>query len=117
MRHAPLISHMLFQIKGKRKKRVHPSDRIFPHFIRVPSSLPLTAGIIDKLVSSKYVSRNKRQLIATEAGRQLIEILPAYLTSPKMTADWENQLLMMERGEQDRQSFMGGITQLCPLEA
>ena len=43
---------------------------------------------------------------------QLIEILPAYLTSPKMTADWENQLLMMERGEQDRQSFMGGITQL-----
>ena len=70
------------------------------------------AGIIDKLVSSKYVSRNKRQLIATEAGRQLIEILPAYLTSPKMTADWENQLLMMERGEQDRQSFMGGITQL-----
>lgn len=108
---------MLFQIKGKRKKRVHPSDRIFPHFIRVPSSLPLTAGIIDKLVSSKYVSRNKRQLIATEAGRQLIEILPAYLTSPKMTADWENQLLMMERGEQDRQSFMGGITQLCPLEA
>ena len=70
------------------------------------------AGIIDKLVSSKYVSRNKRQLIATEAGRQLIEILPAYLTSLKMTADWENQLLMMERGEQDRQSFMGGITQL-----
>jgi DNA topoisomerase-3 len=70
------------------------------------------ASIIDKLVSSKYAVRKKRQLIATEAGKQLITVLPDYLKSAQMTADWENRLLMMERGRYDRETFMEGITQM-----
>ena len=68
------------------------------------------ASIIDKLISSKYAERKKKQVVATDAGKQLVAVLPEYLKSAKMTADWENQLLMMERGQYDRQTFMNGIT-------
>lgn len=70
------------------------------------------AAIIDKLVSSNYVVRNKRQLIATEAGKQLITVLPEYLKSAQMTADWENQLLQIEHGQYDSSAFMDGIRQM-----
>ena len=57
------------------------------------------AGIIDKLIQSKYAVRKKKQVIATDAGKQLVSVLPDYLKSVKMTADWENRLLMIERGQ------------------
>lgn len=70
------------------------------------------AAIIDKLVASNYIIRNKRQLIATDAGKQLVSVLPEYLKSVQMTADWENLLLQIERGQYNSQAFMDGITQL-----
>ena len=70
------------------------------------------AAIIDKLVASNYITRNKRQLIATDAGKQLVSVLPEYLKSAQMTADWENRLLQIERGQYNSQAFMDGITQL-----
>ncbi len=70
------------------------------------------ASIIDKLVASKYITRSNRQLIATEAGKQLVSVLPEYLKSAQMTADWENRLLQMECGQYSSQSFMDGITQM-----
>jgi DNA topoisomerase-3 len=68
------------------------------------------ASIIDKLIQSGYAVRKKKQVIATDAGRQLISVMPEYLKSVKMTADWENQLLMIERGQYDNRTFMNGIT-------
>ena len=68
------------------------------------------ASIIDKLISSGYAVRKKKQVIATDAGRQLVSVLPEYLKSAKMTADWENQLLMIERGQYESAAFMNGIT-------
>ena len=70
------------------------------------------AGIIDKLIASKYAVRKKKQVIATDAGKQLVSVLPDYLKSAKMTADWENQLLMIERGRYDSRLFMSGITDM-----
>ena len=51
-------------------------------------------------------------MIATDAGKQLVSAMPEYLKSPQMTADWENRLLQIERGQYDSRSFMDGITQL-----
>lgn len=70
------------------------------------------AGIIDKLVSSRYAVRKNRQIIATEEGKKLISVLPDYLKSAKMTSDWENRLLLIERGEYDRKEFMDGIASM-----
>ena len=70
------------------------------------------AGIIEKLVSSGYAERKGRQIIPTAEGTELISVMPEYLTSPGMTAEWENDLLRMERGELPAEDFMQGITAL-----
>ena len=70
------------------------------------------AGIIEKLVSSGYVVRKGRQLLPTPEGMELAAVMPEYLKSAAMTAEWENDLLRMEKGELDSRDFMQGITEL-----
>lgn len=70
------------------------------------------AGIIEKLVSSGYAERKGRQLLPTVEGTELIAVMPEYLKSAVMTAEWENDLLRMERGELSSTDFMQGITGL-----
>lgn len=70
------------------------------------------AGIIEKLVNIGYVTRKGRQLLATDDAVALIALLPEVVKSPMMTAEWENQLLLMEQGEVTGDSFMQSITEL-----
>jgi DNA topoisomerase-3 len=70
------------------------------------------AGILEKLVSSGYVVRKGKQLVPTEAGKLLVSLLPEKLKSPAMTAQWENDLLRIQRGEVSPRDFMHGIEDL-----
>ena len=71
---------------------------------------PVTrAAILEKLVSSGYVQRKGKQMIPTEDGVAAIRNIPDYLKSASMTAEWENDLLRMERGEIKPHDFMRGI--------
>ena len=67
------------------------------------------AAILEKLVSSGYVERKGKQMIPTEDGVAAIRNIPGYLKSASMTAEWENDLLRMERGEIKPHDFMQGI--------
>lgn len=67
------------------------------------------AAILEKLVSSGYVQRKGKQMIPTEDGVAAIHNIPDYLKSASMTAEWENDLLRMERGEIKPHDFMQGI--------
>lgn len=67
------------------------------------------AAILEKLVSSGYVERKGKQMIPTEDGVAVIRNIPDYLKSASMTAEWENDLLRMERGEIKPHDFMQGI--------
>lgn len=67
------------------------------------------ADIIEKLVQDGYVKREKKQLIPTEDGMKLILVLPDDLKSPKLTADWENELSLVAKGEASPEMFMAGI--------
>ena len=67
------------------------------------------AAILEKLVSSGYVQRKGKQMIPTEDGVTAIRNIPDYLKSASMTAEWENDLLRMERGEIKPYDFMQGI--------
>lgn len=67
------------------------------------------AAILEKLVSSGYVQRKGKQMIPTEDGVAAIQNIPDYLKSASMTAEWENDLLRMERGEIKPHDFMQGI--------
>jgi len=67
------------------------------------------AAILEKLISSGYVERKGKQMIPTEDGVAAIHNIPDYLKSASMTAEWENDLLRMERGEIKPHDFMQGI--------
>ena len=67
------------------------------------------ADIIEKLVKDGFVKREKKQMIPTEDGMKLITVLPDVVKSPKLTADWENALTLVAKGEMEREDFMGDI--------
>lgn len=67
------------------------------------------AAVLEKLVQAGFVERRKKQLIPTKDGKNLIAVLPDTLTSPKLTAEWENALAKIAKGEADPESFMRGI--------
>ncbi|MFR3814708.1 MAG: DNA topoisomerase 3 [Turicibacter sp.] len=67
------------------------------------------ANIIETIIRSGFVQREKNYLIATEKAHKLMSILPPLLTSAKMTAEWEEKLDQIERGELSSQQFMNEI--------
>ena len=67
------------------------------------------AAVLEKLVQAGFVERKKKQLIPTKDGKNLVAVLPDILTSPKLTAEWENALTEIAKGETDPDSFMRDI--------
>ena len=67
------------------------------------------ADIIEKLVRDGFVKREKKQIIPTEDGMKLITVLPDVVKSPKLTADWENALTLVAKGELPMEDFMADI--------
>ena len=74
------------------------------------------AGIIEKLVKKGFLTREgtgkTKNLIPTQKGRALIAVMPEEIQSPAMTADWEQQLLQIERDELEPETFMNEIEQM-----
>lgn len=70
------------------------------------------AGIIEKLVNCGLVKREKKNLVPTDEGIVLITIMPDEIKSPKMTAQWENQLTRIAKGEERPGEFLDGILKM-----
>ena len=68
------------------------------------------AGVIEKLVRSGFVERKKKQLLPTEKSTELIKVIPDALKSARLTAEWEERLGAVERGELSPEDFMAGIS-------
>ena len=67
------------------------------------------AAIIEKLVAAGFVERKGKSLIPTKDGINLVTVLPEPLTSPMLTAEWEQQLTAIARSEADPDTFTDGI--------
>lgn len=67
------------------------------------------AGIIEKLVKGGFAERKGKSLIPTKDGLNLVCVLPEQITSPAMTAEWENTLMQIERGNADADAFLSEI--------
>lgn len=70
------------------------------------------AGIIEKLVKGGFVERKGKSLVPTKDGSNLVCVLPEQITSPTMTAEWENTLMQIERGKADADKFLSGIVEM-----
>ena len=67
------------------------------------------AAVIEKLVKSGFAERKGKQLIPTQNGAALVSVLPDMLTSPQLTAEWENNLTQIAKGAADAGDFMQRI--------
>jgi len=67
------------------------------------------AAIIEKLISSGYVERNKKNLVPTMKAIGLIDMSPPELRSPETTGKWERGLQRIAGGELDDIRFMDSI--------
>ena len=67
------------------------------------------AAVIEKLVKGGFIERKGKQLLPTKDGTNLVCVLPDSLTSPQLTAAWENNLTQIAKGNADPDTFMQAI--------
>jgi len=69
------------------------------------------AGIIDILFKRGYLEKQRKSVISTALGRQMIDVLPKEMTLPDMTAHWEMQLGQIAEGGGALAPFMARVTE------
>mgnify|MGYP001601609297 FL=1 len=70
------------------------------------------AETIEKLIRVGYMVRDKKRLVPTPKGKQLIEIIDSRLKSPELTGSWERRLNLMSRGKHPEEEFQKDIRNL-----
>ena len=64
------------------------------------------ADIIEKLFNSFVIEKKGKEIVPTSKGKQLIELVPADLKSPLLTAKWEKQLDEIAKGKRNDHGFI-----------
>lgn len=64
------------------------------------------ADIIEKLFSAFYIERRGKELVPTSKGMQLVELAPADLRSAALTAQWEDRLARIAKGQERDTKFV-----------
>lgn len=67
------------------------------------------AAIIERLLQVGYIKRDKKNLVPTDKGMKLIEVVPPELKSPETTGKWEKGLSSISKGKMEDKRFMGSI--------
>jgi DNA topoisomerase III len=67
------------------------------------------AAIIEVLLKRDYITRDGKNLLATEKGIRLIEVVHPEVKSPAMTGQWEAFLGRIQHGKAQLDPFMKGI--------
>lgn len=70
------------------------------------------ANIIETLLNRNYIERNKKQLISTLRGRELVTLLPDVVVDPMLTANWEAKLDEIAQGQESLDDFMNAQSNL-----
>ena len=74
------------------------------------------AGIIEGLLEQKYLRREERELVPTPKAFQLFTLLRGLkleqLSDPRLTAEWEHKLSLIENRQVEPEQFMNDIREL-----
>lgn len=65
------------------------------------------ADIIEKLFNSFLIEKKGKSIFVTSKGKQLLELVPADMQSPTLTARWEQKLGAIAKGKLNKQAFIG----------
>ena len=64
------------------------------------------ADIIEKLFNMNALESRDGKIKVTSKGKQILELSPSELTSPILTAQWEEKLILIEKGKYNSQKFI-----------
>lgn len=67
------------------------------------------ADIIEKLFNTFVIEKKGKDLFITAKGKQLLELAPEELKEPKLTAQWEQKLTQIAKGQLKKDIFMTEI--------
>lgn len=67
------------------------------------------AETLEKLIRVGYIVREKGKLMATEKGKAFDDIADEKIKTPETTAEWEQELSAIAKGEESAEMFMSGI--------
>lgn len=67
------------------------------------------AAIIEKLIKTGYIVRKAKNLVPTEKGIKLIEIVPKEMKTPETTGKWEKSMTIVSKGAMEPEKFMNSI--------
>ena len=71
------------------------------------------ANIIETLFRRKYIEKKKKNILPTEIGIKLIQLIDnPTLKSPRLTGQWEKKMKDIEAGEFSSDEFIGGMRKL-----
>lgn len=71
------------------------------------------AAIIETLYKRRYIRKEKKNLVATQTGIDVIQVIhEEILKSPELTGQWERKLRMIEKGEYDASTFIAELKQM-----
>ncbi|MBM7570591.1 DNA topoisomerase III [Aquibacillus albus] len=64
------------------------------------------ADIIEKLFNTFYIEKRGKHIFITSKGKQLLDLVPADLKSPVLTAEWEQKLSAISEGKLNKDAFI-----------
>ncbi|MBU0438155.1 DNA topoisomerase III [Staphylococcus succinus] len=69
------------------------------------------ADIIEKLFNMNAIESRDGKIKVTSKGKQILELAPQKLTSPLLTAEWEEKLSLIEKGQYNPKQFIAEMKQ------
>lgn len=67
------------------------------------------ADIIEKLFNSFLIEKRGKAIYMTSKGKQLLELVPEELKSPALTAQWEQKLTAISKGQLSKTAFVNDM--------
>jgi len=67
------------------------------------------AGIIERIIKTGFIERKAKNLLPTQKAYEMVDIVPEKVKSAVLTAEWEQKLEQIYKGEIKSQDFIRGI--------
>lgn len=67
------------------------------------------ADIIEKLFNTFLIEKKGKDVLITSKGKQLLELVPKDLKAPDLTAEWEQKLIKISKGNLNKNNFINEI--------
>lgn len=67
------------------------------------------AGIIERIIKTGFVERKGKNLLPTEKAYEIIDVVPEKVKSAILTAEWEQKLEQIYKGQTTGKEFISGI--------